>query len=394
MRVAVIRGPNLNTWEAPAFQAVAASGEVQELMYVGSIPARYRFSPEGNSQRVLRLPTVPALGSSPVSRLTRRLMVRTIGDWQVLFGLKRLLKSQSVDVVHTAELHNYYTLQCVRARKQNLVRAVVATIWENCLFPNEPDVRWKLSERVLPEVDHFIAATSQAREYLLTRGADPRRITTIPPGVRVSDWAGVSETNAGPDSVDRARFVVVARLVWEKGIHDALAALRYLEHRFGLFPTLSVVGDGAYRTTLERFAVRLGVADRVTFLGHVSHSEIPRILASATGLILPSLVSPTWQEQFGYVLVEAMSAGIPVIASSAGAIPEVVDDTGYLYQSGDYRSLAESMSRLVGSPDAARLMAEAGRTRAKQTYAHTETARRYLEVYKQSLRLRALYSSA
>jgi len=123
------------------------------------------------------------------------------------------------------------------------------------------------------------------------------------------------------------------------------------------FPAARVVfvGEGPDRPVIEKAIRERGLESSVTLLGF--RSEIPEILVGADALVLPSRV-----EGFGYVLVEAMAAGIPTIASNISSIPEVVEDgvTGILHPVGDSGAIASAIQFVIANPEAARAMGDAG----------------------------------
>ena len=123
--------------------------------------------------------------------------------------------------------------------------------------------------------------------------------------------------------------------MWEKGHFDVIRALATLERP----PRLLIVGAGPERERLLRYAAELGLGDRVEIRA-VPYSEMPAVFAAASCVVLASLPTPVWEEQFGMVLAEAMAAGAPVLASSSGAIPEVVGDSARVFTPGDWIELA------------------------------------------------------
>jgi glycosyltransferase involved in cell wall biosynthesis len=122
-----------------------------------------------------------------------------------------------------------------------------------------------------------------------------------------------------------------------------------------------LVGDGPQRARCERLARQLGVAERIHVTGFIAHDRVPGVLASADLLVLPSVY-----EELGTVLVEALHAGLPVIASRVGGIPEVVVDneTGLLVPPGDPAALARAIDTVLGDHELARRLAANSRRRA------------------------------
>jgi 2-deoxystreptamine N-acetyl-D-glucosaminyltransferase/2-deoxystreptamine glucosyltransferase len=146
----------------------------------------------------------------------------------------------------------------------------------------------------------------------------------------------------------------------QKGVSVLLEALA----RTAAPSTLTVAGDGAERPRLERLAASLGIADRCRFLGHVAD---PASVYAALDVV----VIPSFYEGFCYTAVEAALAGLPVVASSASSLLEVVAGgrTGLLVPPGDAAALAAALGRIVSDRGGARALGEEGRRRALERFA-------------------------
>lgn len=145
-----------------------------------------------------------------------------------------------------------------------------------------------------------------------------------------------------PDGPVR-RLLFVGLLVPRKGVHLLLDALASADVPADVH--LVVAGDGPERDRLQEQAVRLGVADRVTFLGF--RSDVPALLAEADALVLPSEM-----EQQPLVVIEALGAGKPVLATDVGGVGEMVQDAGLVVPPGDVTALAGGLRRLTTALDA------------------------------------------
>jgi len=144
-------------------------------------------------------------------------------------------------------------------------------------------------------------------------------------------------------------------------------------------PGVSVVlvGDGPERPGLERLVARLRLTRRVHFLGFVPHEQVAGLLGAADVLAMPSRY-----EELGTALVEGMQAGLPIVASDTGGIPQVIEHgrTGLLVPPGDPEALAAALTRIIHDRTlAARLGNAASREAAK--YDWSDLARRVLGVY-------------
>jgi glycosyltransferase involved in cell wall biosynthesis len=191
-----------------------------------------------------------------------------------------------------------------------------------------------------------VAENAGARSvHIIRRGMDPRPYA-----------------DPGPDPFPgirgRARVVFLGRVVRSKGVETLVEAAARLRT-----PDVQVVlvGDGPDRARVERLARRLGVADRVRVTGFVPHDRVPAVLASTDLLVLPSSY-----EEIGAVLVEAMHAGLPAVASWVGGIPEIVEHgvTGLLVPPKDPRALAAAIDAVLSDAGFARRLAANAKRRA------------------------------
>ena len=368
MRVALVRGPNLNPWELANFEPlgdVVAFGSRrgafadQQL----SLPVRRLASP---ADAVARL---PALGRAAVARFG--------GDVGHLAGLERAVRG--FDIVHTAELSTGYSAQALRARDRGACRRVIATVWENIPLPAPQNALVaRRVRRVAAGLDHCVAISEAARLHLELSGVPPERIDVLPMGVDLERFApAAGERAPGP-----LRILSVARLVSEKGVEDLVVALRLLAGR-GVDAELTVVGSGPLRPRLDAMARELRV--RVRVLGGVPHRELPALHRASDVLVLASAPRATWREQFGFAVVEALGSGLPVLAGDSGSLDEVVGDTEQLVRPHDVTALADALAALAADPERRRRQGERNRRRALERYDRRRVAERLRALYERVL---------
>jgi glycogen synthase len=217
-----------------------------------------------------------------------------------------------------------------------------------------------------------LVITPRLCRLLVSDGIHETRIHVIPPGVNPSLFEGPFEDPFS--GVGRPRVLFVGRLAPQKGVGTLVEAAGLLEH-----PSAQVllVGDGPERKALERETERLGVGDRLRFEGFVTHDRLPAAMAHADVLVLPSLY-----EELGTVLLEAMQAALPIVASKTGGIPDVIEDgvNGLLVPPGDPEALARAIDRILSDGDLARRLSEGAQQRGKD-YDWKVLAEHVLRVY-------------
>jgi glycosyltransferase involved in cell wall biosynthesis len=219
-----------------------------------------------------------------------------------------------------------------------------------------------------PHVSRVFVASPFVADLLAGDGV-PRKLLRVVP---YFTWPEATEPAAVEQDV-----LFVNRLVTAKGVHVLLQALAAMEGT-----TAAIAGDGPDRRSLERLARKLGLGDRVRFVGWVSPEQRTHLLASSRVLVLPSL----WDEPFGIVGIEALAAGIPVVASDVGGISSWLGDGdgGFLVPRGDASAFARALTQLLGDETFRLAQAESARAAAGRF-----TLERHLELLLPELRAAA-----
>lgn len=164
-------------------------------------------------------------------------------------------------------------------------------------------------------------------------------------------------------------LVSTCRLVGWKGIQYAIRAVATAAREFDV--SYLVLGGGEYRGELESLAAKLGVAERVRFLGPVPNRELPRYYSFADAALFPSVADET----FGISIAEAMACGVPVISCRVGGIPEVVaENAGILVPPREEEELARAVGKILGDAGFARELGERGRRRVVQKFSWESVA--------------------
>ena len=181
---------------------------------------------------------------------------------------------------------------------------------------------------------------------------------------------------------DEAMILTIGRFSREKGhaiLLRALEQLRSIPRKWKLV----FVGAGPERDTLTEIARSLDLGELVLFAG--SHADVGPFYAAADVFALPSLT-----EGSSNVLLEAMAARVPIVATKAGGNPEIIlhDETGLLVPIGDSQSLASAIARLLGAPDLALRFAEAAFARAAHEFSVEKYRHRLVGFYAEALETR------
>jgi D-inositol-3-phosphate glycosyltransferase len=219
----------------------------------------------------------------------------------------------------------------------------------------EPDERIQAEERIAQGADRIVAAGRDEKELLVRLyGARPENIAVVPCGVNLDLFQPVAKGDARKElglRDDQRILLFVGRIEPLKGIDILLGAAAQLEaeHDFSVFV---IGGDNTARegemAHLRDLARRLGIAERVRFLGAVDHERLPLFYSAADVCVVPS-----FYESFGLVALEAMACGTPVVASRVGGLAGTVRDgeTGYLIPWRCPEPFAERIELLLGNEE-------------------------------------------
>jgi len=171
----------------------------------------------------------------------------------------------------------------------------------------------------------------------------------------------------------------MSRLVPEKGILLLCEALEGLQH---LPWKLIIISAGPLQDDLQnRWKPLFG--ERLLLLGPGERADLPDYLKCMDILVAPSMSTPQWKEQFGYILVEAMASGAAVIGSSSGAIPEVIGNAGIVFPESDVSRLKDALMLLLQSPEKRKEFSRLGRARSQELFSHEVVSATYMKLFQQ-----------
>jgi glycosyltransferase involved in cell wall biosynthesis len=179
--------------------------------------------------------------------------------------------------------------------------------------------------------------------------------------------------------IDKIKHIIiyVGRITEDKGLRYLIEAVYLLVSKCNDI-SLYLIGDGQEKESLALLSYKLGIDRIVHFMGNKKHDEIPLWLSAADLFVLPTL-----QEGFGIAALEAMSCGLPVIASNVGGVPELVKNgiNGYIVEPAKSREIAEKIYRVLKCPMLRKSLSE-GALKTAEEYLSVDNDKMLLECYK------------
>ena len=291
--------------------------------------------------------------------------------------VRRLVHDLRPDILHALHLTSYGFLSVLCD-----VRPTLVSVWGTDVLeaPRLSPFHYLITRYALRRADHITATGLRLAEAAARYAPAGKPVTVVPYGVDLREFRPRTiEACPEPAEGDRSEVVIgaVARLSKEKGLHYLLEAFAVVAGRHPQ-ARLVLAGEGPERRRLERLAARLGLGERVRFLGEVPHEQVPEVLQQLDVFAMPSTY-----EGFGVAALEAEAMEVPVVASRIHGIPDVVADgeTGLLVPPRDRQALAAALERLASDGDLRRRLGQAGRAFVAEHYSWEENTAQMEALY-------------
>jgi len=296
--------------------------------------------------------------------------------------LGQIMGNVHPDIVHIdEEPYNFATFHAMQLATRHQAKALFFT-WQNLYRTYPPPFR----QMELYNYRHAAAAlvgNRDATEVLKRKGYHgPMHV--IPQFGFDTDIYRRAEPRQPRATGDPFTIGSIARLKDNKGLDLLIEALVSLPD----YCHVVFIGNGPMKSTLEEQATRLGVRERVVFMGSIPTFQVPQELQRLDALVLPSVTRPNWIEQFGRVLPEAMACETPVIGSRSGEIPNVIGDAGMVFEEGNVPELVACVQKLLNDPGLYASLAAKGRQRVLDNYTQAQIAKQTYQVYQEMLAAR------
>ncbi len=294
-------------------------------------------------------------------------MDRSVGE-----KIRALVKTTGADVVHAhgykADIYCYFALRGTEVPMVSTCHTWYDNDWRVTLYG-------KIDRMVLRGFDQVVAVSDEVEARLLAAGVSADKVTLIRNGIGTAAFEGIAPSLRNGLGEGELLVGLVGRLSREKGvdifIRAAAEVLKVLpEVRF------VVVGDGADRVALGALIEELGVGTKMSLLG--PRSDMPAVYAS-----FDLMVSASREEGLPMAILEGLASGRALIATSVGAVPEVVrdDDTGVLLAPEDVAQLAGAMQRLLQDAALRGRLGRAGKRVIAAEFSAARMTADYVRVY-------------
>lgn len=265
----------------------------------------------------------------------------------IIIRLVRFLGAKTIIHLHGAEFETFYNKECSESKKQHI-------------------------RNTFNMADKVIVLSSQWLKWIHTIVTDKNKVCVV--------YNAVSELNLPKKDCRNKNILFLGRLGQRKGVEDLINAFAQIALNFSN-AHLQLGGDGDIAKYQAQVA-KLGITEQVSFLGWVQGAARDKYLTEATVYCLPS-----YNEGFPMGVLEAMSAEVAVIASTAGGIPDAITNNkeGILVEAGDVNALAEALTIILSDDDKREEYISAAKIKFQKNFTHQIIIPQLKEIYKELL---------
>ncbi|WP_144995825.1 glycosyltransferase [Polystyrenella longa] len=301
--------------------------------------------------------------------------------------LKQLIRKFQPDIIHSWMFTANFYARLAVSKKTTANRPVVV-VSERCVDLWKGSDRHWIDRQLISRTDRLLANSEAVARFYREQGYQDKQVTVIPNGIEIPIDSDPSESVSDREQLLKELdypsgtklICYVGRLAKQKRVQDVVWAfqmLRQLNTNCGLL----IIGDGAERIKLEELAAHFGCDHLIRFLGH--QKDPSRYLQHADCFWLASEY-----EGMSNSIMEAMAAGLPVVASNIPANAELVDDgvTGYLAPLGDSPAYVQFTQEILTTPELAASMGAAGQEKMKSHFGLSPMIDRHVRLYEELTR--------
>ncbi|MFC1804920.1 glycosyltransferase [Candidatus Omnitrophota bacterium] len=296
------------------------------------------------------------------------LRMKTKFKFKVLFQIKRFLRDNPIDIIHTHghRLGFYGRLAAKLAKTPVIISTIHISLYR---YPTANWIKWfyllldNLSLRLCNKI--ICVSHALAQELITKASLNPKKITVIQNGIDLDRFSSVQVADNLRKELELDSQPVIGaicRLAEHKGHQYLLRAVKELSVSFPHLVCL-IVGEGPMRSRLEGLASQLGISGNCRFLGN--RKDVPQLLA-----LLEVLVLPSFSEGFPLILLEAMAMRKAIVATRIGGVTELIEDekNGLLVAPGDASAIARAVKGLLEAPQRREAIGGAGRNLVERDY--------------------------
>lgn len=306
--------------------------------------------------------------------------------FHVYRGLSRVIENFKPDILHIDEEHySIVTAQAVYLGMRWNIPIMLFQTWQN-IHKNYPWPFSGIEKYVFSHVSSALAGTEEIKHVIRRKGfAGPTFV--VPLGTHTDAFYPISQKIARQHmGFETNPFIIgyVGRFVKEKGLSDLFDAVIPLL-QFNKNIRMVLVGEGPWIAKGQEISQKQNVHESIMWLPWQPSKDMPYLMNALDVLVLPSQTTSRWKEQFGRVLTEAMAVGTPVVGSSSGEIPHVIDEAGLVFEERNPAKLRYQIEKLYQDPVLRNRLSDQGKVRVTEHFTQKAIAEKIIRIYQELL---------
>jgi glycosyltransferase involved in cell wall biosynthesis len=288
-------------------------------------------------------------------------------------SLYNVLKTFAPHIIHVEQGDNAFSFfQAILLAKLLRIKAkFIFFTWVNWKeqFSLKYRFTWKWIEKINLALSSGAIVGNKDAQFILQAKKFSKPTIVLPQlGVNQQVFSPQIKKEAGCKYIG-----YIGRIVDEKGVHLLLDAFMQLEKNNPNWH-LKIVGRGAALHKIEQFISHNNLQSKIYIYPPVSHYDVAKMIATLDIIVLPSYDTQNWKEQFGHIIIEAMACAVPVIGSSAGEIPNVIQNAGLIFEQKNVASLLASLKTLMQDDEQRLRLGKKGLEHVTSRYSHKAIA--------------------
>ena len=294
---------------------------------------------------------------------------------------RKLISRYNPDIIHA---HWLIPQGIIAAMLKKETAKLIVTVHGSDLFPLKNALFSKMQKFVLRNCNICTVSSEATKNELLKRFPEFKdKVIVLSMGIDTNLFAHTNSKSGFSKYKNKKIMLFVGRLNEQKGIQYLIRAMPIIRKNIKN-ALLLVIGEGGYKSDMQKLAASLDISDSVEFLGAIPHKELSNYYNLADAFVLPSVTSKIGTEGLGLVLLEAMSCGTPVVGTETGGIRYIIknNENGLLARERDEHDLADKIIRAVSDLKLRQKLSKNGTRFAKENYSWDIIVKKFDALYK------------
>ncbi|MCX6824263.1 MAG: glycosyltransferase family 4 protein [candidate division SR1 bacterium] len=358
LKIGIVRGMGLNKRDMGIYEFMNKNNK-ENIEFIGIHSYPERFNVKTINLKRIRLLGLHAL---LIFKYLRIAFSYVFGIFEYMLGFRR--KTEEIDIFESIDMAHIYTLQALQTGKPTIIFC-----YENIPFNYEWFPYNIIKRLVHKKAKYFMVCDERIKNTIKIENPhiEDKNILISPPTIDIDRFKirGKDEKLMIKYGIkkDKINILFTGRMIYEKGLFDILHAIKLLSLKrndFNLIIAGNSIGSGFKK--VQKRIKKLEIEECINFIGYIDNSEIHILYNCVDIFVLGSRPTKVREEQFGFVFLEAMASGLPIVGTYSGSLPYVINKEGRILSSpGDFYQMSNALETLIEDSKMRKNMGEKNR---------------------------------